>query len=116
MASASTRKTSKTKIPKLTPKEVRLLLLQEETKKKRAEAKAARRRERDVTDTDKVSNIVEAEALAKLPLQIRDDILEEDVNVIFKPNPGPQTDFLAADEKEVFYGGARGGGKSYSLL
>jgi hypothetical protein len=36
--------------------------------------------------------------------------------VAFMPNPGPQTDFLAATEKEVFYGGARGGGKSYSLI
>jgi hypothetical protein len=37
-------------------------------------------------------------------------------NVIFEPNPGPQTEFLAASEKEVLYGGARGGGKSYSML
>ena len=37
-------------------------------------------------------------------------------NVVFKPNTGPQTDFLAASEREVFYGGARGGGKSYAML
>ena len=37
-------------------------------------------------------------------------------NVIFKPNNGPQRDFLAASEREVFYGGARGGGKSYAML
>lgn len=36
--------------------------------------------------------------------------------VIFAPNPGPQTDFLAAPEREVLFGGAAGGGKSYSLL
>lgn len=36
--------------------------------------------------------------------------------IIFKPNPGPQTDFLASNEREVFYGGARGGGKTYSLI
>ena len=36
--------------------------------------------------------------------------------VIFKPNTGPQRDFLAASEREVFYGGARGGGKSYAML
>lgn len=40
----------------------------------------------------------------------------DDENVIFKPNPGPQTTFLAASEREVFYGGARGGGKSYAML
>lgn len=37
-------------------------------------------------------------------------------NVIFKPNPGPQTFFLAASEREVLYGGAAGGGKSYAML
>ena len=37
-------------------------------------------------------------------------------NIIFKPNTGPQTEFLASSEREVFYGGARGGGKSYAML
>ena len=37
-------------------------------------------------------------------------------NIIFKPNPGPQTHFLAASEREVLYGGAAGGGKSYAML
>ena len=36
--------------------------------------------------------------------------------VIFAPNPGPQTEFLAASEREVLYGGSAGGGKSYGLL
>ena len=31
--------------------------------------------------------------------------LEEQENVVFKPNPGPQTAFLAASEREVLYGG-----------
>jgi hypothetical protein len=31
--------------------------------------------------------------------------------IIFKPNPGPQTEFLSASEQEVLYGGAAGGGK-----
>lgn len=35
---------------------------------------------------------------------------------IFKPNEGPQTDFLAASEQEVLYGGAAGGGKSYAMV
>jgi hypothetical protein len=48
-------------------------------------------------------------------LIISDEALAN-ANIIFKPNPGPQTEFLSATEKEVFYGGARGGGKSYSLL
>ncbi len=37
-------------------------------------------------------------------------------NVVFKPNPGPQTQYLASSEREVLYGGAAGGGKSYATL
>ena len=37
-------------------------------------------------------------------------------NIIFKPNAGPQTYFLSASEREVLYGGAAGGGKSYAML
>lgn len=37
-------------------------------------------------------------------------------NIIFQPNPGPQTDFLAAPEQEVLYGGAAGGGKSFAMV
>ena len=36
--------------------------------------------------------------------------------VIFEPNPGPQTDFLASTEQEVLYGGSAGGGKSYAMV
>ena len=39
-----------------------------------------------------------------------------DSKVIFHPNEGPQTEFLAADEKDVLYGGAAGGGKSYAMI
>ena len=42
------------------------------------------------------------------------DIAEK--NVIFEPNDGPQTDFLAAPETDVLYGGAAGGGKSYAMI
>jgi len=41
---------------------------------------------------------------------------ESSQEVLFKPNPGPQTNFLAAPEREVLYGGAAGGGKTYSLI
>ena len=40
----------------------------------------------------------------------------EKENVVFHPNEGPQTEFLAAPERDVLYGGAAGGGKSYAML
>jgi hypothetical protein len=36
--------------------------------------------------------------------------------VIWKPQPGPQTDFLECPTAEIFFGGARGGGKTDSVL
>lgn len=42
--------------------------------------------------------------------------ITQEVEPVFKPNPGPQTAFFAADEREVLYGGAAGGGKSYALI
>ena len=42
--------------------------------------------------------------------------VEEKHNIVFKPNEGPQTEFLAAPEREVLYGGSAGGGKSYAML
>jgi len=44
------------------------------------------------------------------------DSAPADKEIIFAPNPGPQTEFLSASEREVLYGGAAGGGKSYGLL
>ena len=47
------------------------------------------------------------------------DVIEQQKqqqDVIFAPNKGPQTEFLAASEREVLYGGAAGGGKSFGLL
>ena len=41
-----------------------------------------------------------------------DDFIVPDIpedQVFFRPNPGPQEDFLAADEREVLYGGSAGG-------
>ena len=55
----------------------------------------------------------------KPKVKIIDDIEDvplEEHNIIFKPNEGPQTEFLAASEREVLYGGSAGGGKSYAML
>lgn len=51
------------------------------------------------------------------PYIVMEDYVEaEEQKVAFRPNAGPQTEFLAAPEKQVLYGGAAGGGKSYALL
>lgn len=42
--------------------------------------------------------------------------IKEEYDIVFEPNPGPQYEFLAAEEQEVLYGGAAGGGKSYAML
>mgnify|MGYP003146801201 CR=1 FL=1 len=49
-----------------------------------------------------------------LPETTKQQIYES--NVIFAPNEGPQTEFLASPERDVLYGGAAGGGKSYAML
>lgn len=56
-------------------------------------------------------------------------VLEEDVfevakeegdakedDVLFRPNPGPQEDFLASSETDILFGGQAGGGKSVVLV
>ena len=64
---------------------------------------------------------IEEEQEQKPQVDIQDieyetEAVEEHANVLFKPNLGPQTDFLAASEREVLYGGSAGGGKSYAML
>lgn len=43
-------------------------------------------------------------------------LLSPQQQVLFKPNPGPQTEYLAASEQEVLYGGSAGSGKSYATI
>ena len=62
----------------------------------------------------KETQIVEEDVLESVPETVQDLVGEREI--IFQPNDGPQTEFLAAMEQEVFYGGARGGGKSYAML
>ena len=61
----------------------------------------------------KESTVLTTNDVETLTPKVQEHINE---NVVFKPNDGPQTTFLAASEREVFYGGARGGGKSYAML
>jgi len=64
----------------------------------------------DGTDT----TVVDEGTLDNTPDNVQE--LVKNQEVIFQPNDGPQTSFLASAEREVFYGGARGGGKSYAML
>jgi len=62
----------------------------------------------------KETQIIEKDIIDTVSPNIKEHLKQQ--NVIFKPNTGPQTEFLASSEREVFYGGARGGGKSYAML
>ena len=62
----------------------------------------------------KEQQLLTQDVIDEAPKSIQEHISQH--KVIFKPNRGPQTNFLAASEREVFYGGARGGGKSYAML
>ena len=66
----------------------------------------------------KQSKKVDLEQRELVPQKIEYDThaIEREANVLFKPNAGPQTEFLAAPEREVLYGGSAGGGKSYAML
>lgn len=64
-------------------------------------------------DKDNISKVITEDKLSSIPKSLKD---EATTNVIFSPNEGPQTEFLAAGETDVLYGGAAGGGKSYAML
>ena len=68
---------------------------------------------------DKVTNSSNSNVLTEDEIEATTDSIQETIKnskVIFHANEGPQTDFLAASEKDVLYGGAAGGGKSYAML
>src|SRR6056300_1871669 len=62
------------------------------------------------------SNVITKSESKTLPHQIQKHLDSTGSHVAFMPNEGPQTDFLAASEKDVLYGGAAGGGKSFAML
>ena len=78
----------------------------------------AKKKKENILKTDnalkgKDSTVLTSDSIKNLAPNVQEHVKE---NVIFEPNQGPQMQFLAASEREVFYGGARGGGKSYAML
>ncbi len=94
-------------------KEANRLLRNAEKKVEKADKKAAQSSKADDILKDRTTLVVKDE-VDKVPKSVKEFLADKEI--LFEPHPGPQTDFLAASEREVFYGGARGGGKSYALL
>jgi hypothetical protein len=94
---------------KLTPKQRKIEDLKNTEKQTRIKAEQAKRRLERAKAGSGIQTGSEPESFSDAGQPLERD-------VAFRPNHGPQTDFLAANEREVFYGGARGGGKTYSLL
>jgi hypothetical protein len=93
----------------LTPKQRKIEDLKNTEKQTRIKAEQAKRRLERAKAGSGIQTGSEPESFSDAGQPLERD-------VAFRPNHGPQTDFLAANEREVFYGGARGGGKTYSLL
>jgi len=117
------------------PKSKRLKSLKKENNKskpKTKDAKTEARLRRKIADSKRVKTMMEnklakhtgADVEAEEEFQSISETLDfgvitqeqQEREVVFQPNPGPQTDFLAASEREVLYGGSAGSGKSYALL
>lgn len=99
-------------------KKRRLLIAQEKKKIKAAHKRAARLGEELEIIQENSVNTKDRSLLMELDYSSPEykEIEQDDIPVVFKPNPGPQTLFFAAEELEVLYGGAAGGGKSYALI
>jgi len=96
---------------RLTKAEKRLAKLKESKARAEAEIQQTVEQAKDNVADNNVN--VSAEAPEAVHLSVEPTV--KAANVI-TPNPGPQTDFLAASEREVLYGGAAGGGKSFALV
>jgi hypothetical protein len=86
------------------------------SKKRLTKSKSSKRKVQEPTPIP--AETIEVEDKQTVPAQVKaaEYDVEEAQNIVFKPNPGPQTFFLSASEREVLYGGAAGGGKSYAML
>ncbi len=70
-----------------------------------------------------LKKVAKLEGTDSKPKTVTDDLdfnavqqVGQNRTVVFEPLTGPQTEFLAASEREVLFGGAAGGSKTYSLI
>jgi phage terminase large subunit len=90
--------------------ELKRIVAQEAVKTGKLPPEALQDVDKYVSDTARLRSPKQVERIEA------EEVAETTKKIIFQPNPGPQTEFLAAPEREVLYGGAAGGGKSYALL
>jgi hypothetical protein len=95
-------------------KEKRIKQLQAQISNQKSSLKTQKKVLKKLDNKKTDNKVVLDSELDSLPPTVQRQI-EQD-NVVFHPNEGPQTEFLAAPEKDVLYGGAAGGGKSYAML
>ena len=84
--------------------------------KKKTEAIAKVQQAEDPKKNDKAGTVVTESEYVNLPNKVKTLLEEQKDRIVFKPNEGPQTEFLSAPEQDVLYGGSAGGGKSYAML
>jgi len=84
--------------------------------KKLTRSLARVKKELDQEEKVLTQNVLTESETKQLPDQIQEHLDATGTHVAFMPNEGPQKDFLAAPEKDVLYGGAAGGGKSFAML
>ena len=88
--------------------------------------KRKERTEKKFADIQHVANQITGRANPKKGQLLTEDQIKgsgkalknmvKEKEILFRPHPGPQTEFLSSSETEVLYGGAAGGGKSYAML
>ena len=90
-------------------KEKRIAKLRNEIKSQKTTLKTQKKVLKKLDKKTDNQVVIDSE-LESLPPTVQDQIDQD--NIVFHPNEGPQTEFLAAPERDVLYGGAAGGGKS----
>ena len=84
--------------------------------KKKTEAISKVQQAEEPRKNDKAGTVVTESEYKNLPNKVKTLLEEQKDRIVFKPNEGPQTEFLSAPEQDVLYGGSAGGGKSYAML